>query len=167
MIYLERDGSVAPILDQGGGSKKGFWTRNSVEAHGLSDHRATDRSNGRKAAVKHGPVGPLVKVAYDLKQKEHEFGDGFYEWAALSHSQLSDFLHKLVADRRDHAIRICKEWIHKDHSAPPCWLVKSDLIRGVVWCGAVCFTSFISSTLEMYFISVLECGPLSDFGRPE
>ena len=138
LTHLERDGSVAPILDQRGGSKKGFGLETVLRPMvSLTTVLLIDPTVGRRR-LSMGQLGRGSRLRLTSSKGKVSWGMVFYEWVALLLPQHSDFLRRVLIDRRDHAIRTWKEWIHENHSAHPYWLVKSDLILPSLILVGVC-----------------------------
>ena len=74
-------------------------------------------------------LGPLYPVIVDDLCFDRGLGIGaFYRAASNVHRRLSDFIHAVVAYRRDEAIRGWRDWIREDPLVHRCRWLRPDLV---------------------------------------
>ena len=56
----------------------------------------------------------------------------FFDWVTGVLTTQNDFIHKVVTDRRDHAVKDWKEWMHGDHTAQQYVWLRKDLVPPIL-----------------------------------
>ena len=103
-VSLYRDSSIAPLLDLGRRFKAVMEVVDAMIRYGVSLSRSIELSAQWDRIL---AIGPLFPVTLDDLQvvRGVELGD-FYHGVCCIHRRLCDFIHSVVAHRRDEAIRV-------------------------------------------------------------
>ena len=96
LVHLYRDKSLAPVLDQRRRLRAVCGVAKSIRDNGFSITQGLQLSKQLSRVLQAGPVGPLVQVGFQ-EVGDRDQVERLFEWALLLHSDLSDFLRKIVS----------------------------------------------------------------------
>ena len=111
-VFLYRDLSIAPLLDMRRRFKAVMDLLGAMIRYGVSLSRSVELTAQWDQILALGPVYPVTQ---DDLSVGRDLGIGsFFDVAAGVHRRLCDFIHQVVVNRRDDAIRGWRNWIRED-----------------------------------------------------
>ena len=125
-IFLYRDFSIAPLLDMRRRFKAVMDLLDAMVRYGVSLSRSVELTAQWDQIL---ALGPMYPVTEDDLSVGRDLGIGaFFDVAAGVHRRLCDFIHQVVVNRRDEAVREWPNWIREDPLVHPYRWLRPDLV---------------------------------------
>ena len=125
-IFLYQDFSIAPLLDMRRRFKAVMDLLDAMIRYGVSLSRSVELTTQWDQII---ALGPMYLVTLDDLSVGRGLGIGaFFDVAAGVHRRLCDFVHQVVVNRRDEAIRRWRNWIREDPLVHPYRWLRPDLV---------------------------------------
>ena len=125
-VFLYRDFSVAPLLDMRRRSNAVMNILDAMIRCGVSLSRSVELTAQWDQIL---AIGPIYPVTGDDLSVGHGLGVGaFFDAAAGVHRRLCEFIHQVVVNRRDEAVRGWRNWIREDPLVHPYRWLRPDLV---------------------------------------
>ena len=122
--FLYRDFSLAPLLDMRRQLKAVMELLDAMIRYGVSLSRSVEL-----AAQWDQILALMYPVTLDDLSVGRDLGIGaFFDVAAGVHRRLCDFIHQVLVQRRDEAVRVWRNWIREDPLVHPYRWLRPDLV---------------------------------------
>ena len=125
-VFLYRDFSLAPLLDMRRRFKAVMDILDAMIRYGVSLSRSVELTTQWDQILAIGPMYPFI---LDDLCVGRDLGIGaFFDAAAGVDRRLCDFIHQVVVNRRDEAVRGWRNWIREDPLVHPYGWPRLDLV---------------------------------------
>ena len=125
-VFLYRDASIAPVLDMRRRIRAVMDVLGAMIRDGVSLARSVELTCQWGKILAIGPLHPVTFGDFDMIQ-----GVGIGEFHRIIsdlHRRLSDFIHEVVAHRRDEAVREWRSWVREDPLIHPYKWLRPELV---------------------------------------
>ena len=125
-VLLYRDFSIASLLDMRRRFKAVMDILDAMIRYGVSLSRSVELTAQWDQIL---ALGPMYPVTEDDLSVGRDLGIGaFFDVAAGVHRRLCEFIHQVVVNRRDEAVRGWRNWIREDPLVHPYRWLRPDLV---------------------------------------
>ena len=125
-VFLYRDLSIAPLLDMRRRFKAVMDLLDAMIRYGVSLSRSVELTAQWDQILAIGPIYPVT--ADDLSVGRGLGIGAFFDATAGIHRRFCKFIHQVVVNRRDEAVRGWPNWIREDPLVHPYRWLRPDLV---------------------------------------